>query len=529
MIRIIFFCLSLFSFTLLQAQRKIDVLHYTFRIGLTDSADYITGDALIRFRVLETTPSIQLDLTAVNTASAKGMKAGKVMMNGLPLTYTQGQYQLNITLPASVSAGDTAELQIQYGGIPTDGLIISENRYGRRTFFADNWPNRGHNWLPCVDEPGDKATVDFIVTAPQHYQVVANGLLIEETNLPNNKKLSYWREDVPISTKVMVIGVAEFAVQRSGTVAGCIPVYTWVYPEDRDKGFYDFAITNDILAFFIREIGPYGYRKLANVQSKTIFGGLENANTIFYAENTVTGTRKSEDLMAHEVSHQWFGNMATEKSFAHLWLSEGFATFMTVYYMESRYGKDTAIKMLQEDREQVILFARKNSNRPVVDNDPDYLQLLNANSYQKGGWVLHMLRQQLGHDVFMKAIRKYYADYAGKNADTRDLQHVFEQVSGKPLQAFFDQWLYRPGIPQVDVKWTYTAKTKKVELTVAQLTSKPFEFPLKVAIVCCDGKKQTHTLQVSKTSETFSFSVPDKVNSIQLDPDTSLLFEGTAH
>jgi len=171
--RIILFGLALISCLLLHAQRKIDVLHYTFRIGLSDSSDNITGDALIRFRMLETTPNLLIDLAAVNPATSKGMKAGKVMMKGLPLTYTQTEQQLNISLGAIVSAGDTAEIQIQYSGVPSDGLIISKNKYGHRTFFADNWPNRGHNWLPCVDDPGDKASVDFIVTAPQHYQVVS--------------------------------------------------------------------------------------------------------------------------------------------------------------------------------------------------------------------------------------------------------------------------------------------------------------------------------------------------------------------
>ena len=134
----------------------------------------------------------------------------------------------------------------------------------------------------------------------------------------------------------MVIGVADFAVNLSGTINECIPVYSWVYPEDRDKGFYDYAQAAEILPWFIKNVGPYAYKKLANVQSKTRFGGLENANTIFYSEHSVNGNRQSESLMVHEIAHQWFGNYATEKSFAHLWLSEGFATYMTILYMENK-------------------------------------------------------------------------------------------------------------------------------------------------------------------------------------------------
>ena len=128
---------------------------------------------------------------------------------------------------------------------------------------------------------------------------------------------------------------------------------------------------------------------------------MENANTIFYHENSIDGRRSSETLLSHEIAHQWFGNMATEKTFAHLWLSEGFVTYMTILYMENKYGKDTAAYMLEEDRQEVIAFA-KNSDRPVVDNTKDFMELLNANSYQKGGWVLHMLRRQLGGFYFLE-------------------------------------------------------------------------------------------------------------------------------
>src|SRR6266700_4268795 len=199
----------------------------------------------------------------------------------------------------------------------------------------------------------------------------------------------------------MVIGAAGFAVQYSGTINGT-PVYSWVYPENKEKGFYDYAQAVDILPFYIKHVGPYAYEKLANVQSKTIFGGMENAGAIFYSENTVTGTRVSESLLAHEIAHQWFGDMATETDWSHLLLSEGFATYMTILYFENKYGPDTARSMRTEDRNQVIEFAKK-YKKPVVDSSvTNYMELLNANSYQKGGWILHMLRMEAGDSAFWK-------------------------------------------------------------------------------------------------------------------------------
>lgn len=507
------------------SQRLVDARHYSYHIRLNDENDTIAGMARIVLNANETFKVFTLDLK--NISKGKGMVVTKVTCPP-PRALSGPQYihrdnKLTITMPQEIKKGDTAEVTVFYEGIPADGLIISKNKYGRRTFFADNWPDRGRNWLPCIEDPADKASVEFIVEAPQHYQVVANGIQVEESNIEANKKRTHWREDVPISTKVMVIGVADFAVQLSGVIDQCIPVYSWVYPENIQAGFHDYAQAAEIIPYFIKQVGPYGYKKLANVQSKTTFGGLENANTIFYAENSVTGTRRSESLLAHEIAHQWFGNMATEKSFAHLWLSEGFATYMTILYMENKYGADTARKMLLEDRQQVIAFARS-SDRTVVDNDNNYLQLLNPNSYQKGGWILHMLRRQLGDSVFWKSIRAYYARYAGKTADSKDLAGVFEEVAGKKLETFFSQWLYSPGIPQLNITWQYRPADKKVDVTVEQVQkgSTIFQFPLSVRI---GGK--TQEIVIRQKQEKFTITAKEPPTDLVVDPDVSLLFSAT--
>ena len=530
--RIAFACLLFIHAHTVFAQRNIDVINYRYEIELNDKNDTIIGKAMITFKATQSLQSVIFDLTT-SVGNNKGMNVGSIsiyswgsILTSTPVYKHSSEGLLMIDLPKKLNEGETLEIMISYKGIPSDGLIISKTKYGRRSFFADNWPNRGHNWLPCNDDPADKASVEFIVTAPQHYQVVANGIQVEETNLPEEKKRTHWIENIPISTKVMVIGVSDFAVNLYGFIDGCIPVYSWVYPEDRDKGFFDYSQAAEILPWFIKNVGPYGYKKLANVQSKTTFGGLENANTIFYAENSVTGKRKSEGLITHEIAHQWFGNMATEKTFAHLWLSEGFATYFTILYMEEKYSRDTAVAMLKEDRDQVIGFAKGN-NRSVVDHTKDYMELLNANSYQKGSWVLHMLRSELGDSVFWKSIRRYYSTYAGKTADTKDLQTIFESVSGKKLNTFFDQWLYSPENPKLKITWKYVAKEKRVAITVEQLQSKPFTFPLDIAIGVATSMPQIKKMNIAKKVETFYFPVKSSPVSISADPYTSLLFEGT--
>jgi aminopeptidase N len=522
-----FICCS----ALVKGQRNIDVLHYRYEIELNDRNDTIIGLASVSFTSKVELTTFYLDLI-ITEKTGKGMAVSRVEFNDPNLStpkFKQEAGKLKITATTPINKGETISVFIYYKGIPADGLIISKNKYGNRTFFSDNWPNRAHNWIPCVDDPADKATVEFIITAPSHYQVISNGVQIEETNLPDSKKLTHWKEDVPLPTKVMVIGVADFAVNNIGDV-NCVPVSSWVYPENKKEGFGDYAPAKEILNWYIKYIGAYAYKKLANVQSKTTFGGMENASAIFYYENSVTGKQQEDALIAHELVHQWFGNHVTEKSFAHLWLSEGFATYLTHIYLESKYGTDSLNKRMQKDKREVIEFV-KTEKKPVVDSTKDYMSLLNANSYQKGGWVLHMLRRELGDSVFKKAVRKYYEMYAGKNADTKDLQKIFETVSGKNLEQFFRQWLYTGENPKLEISWKYAEKGQQLSITVKQLQKMAFNFPLQVAIGISGGasKPQIKDLRITKQVETFNIPVGRKGFLFQtgIDPFVSLLCEYT--
>lgn len=493
---------------------SIDVQHYQFQITLTDASDTIEGITTLYIKFLKPTEEFNIDLK--NIVRGKGMKVSHITGTK---NFTHANDKINIVPDRKQNAGDSAQFTISYKGIPADGLIISKNKYGKRTFFSDNWPNRAHNWLPCVDDVADKASVEFEITAPVHYQVVSNGMQTEETNLPSKMKLTKWNEVIPLPTKVMVIGVAEFAVQLADVVNN-IPVYSWVYPENKIDGFYDYALAVEILKWFEDKVGPYAYSKLANVQSKTIFGGMENASAIFYKESSVDGAMTAEALIAHEIAHQWFGNMATEKSFAHIWLSEGFATYLTTMYMEEKYGVDTAMFLRLDDRQKVISFSRR-SGMPVVDTSTQkYMDLLNANSYEKGGWVLHMLRRQLGDSIFWKGIRQYYQVYAGKNADTKDLQKIFEDVSGKNLNEFFTNWLFKSSQPDIKIKWDYNPVSKNISLDISQSTT--FSFPLELEIKTKKGST-LHTIQVNKQHQQLQIPVKDQPVEIIPDPGVHLL------
>ncbi|MBK9452469.1 MAG: DUF3458 domain-containing protein [Bacteroidetes bacterium] len=507
----------------------MDVLRYDFELTLSDTTDEIKGKATIQLQLLKAAASVRLDLVAVG-ASKKGMKVKEVLSAGKSLEFRHSGESLEILWPENQPASTEFKLEIVYAGIPADGLIISKNEEDGRSFFGDNWPNRAHHWLPTVDHPTDKAPVGFTVLAPAHYQIVANGKLVEQKVFPDGHQISRWNNEAPLPTKVMVIGAADFAIQSVGNV-GEIPVSTWVFKKDEVAGFHDYAQGKTILEWFVKQVAPYPWDKLANVQSRTRYGGMENASCIFYADNSVTGDGSCEALMAHEIAHQWFGNSASEANWYHIWLSEGFATYFTHVYFEMVHGKEEAVKRLKRDRAAILSWPMAEQLAVVDSRIADLNQLLNLNSYEKGSWILHMLRDRVGDEAFFQGIKDYYAAFKFGNALSVDLENAMEKASGLDLDAFFKQWLYRPGFPKLDVEWKWSKgkKTVNIQLTQTQ-KGDPFVFPLDIAFLDADDQMiQTSTIEVTSMSQKASFTLPKAPASLVLDPNVKLLFQGTAH
>ncbi|MBT6006738.1 MAG: M1 family metallopeptidase [Prolixibacteraceae bacterium] len=503
---------------------SIDIQQYIFEIHLNDSTDKIEGKTTVFAKFLKPTQKATLDLVGFEGSTKTGMQISNILVDSISTKYTHENNQVLLHFNKTYKPDECASVIIEYSGIPADGLVISKNKFGDRTFFGDNWPDRAKHWLPTIDHPSDKASLEFRVFAPEHYKVVSNGYLLKETTLKKGVKLTHWKETIPIPTKLMVIGVARFEVKFIG-IFNSIPVSTWVFPQNRDDGFLDYSTGGKPLKFFSEIIGQYSYEKLAHVQSKTRYGGMENAGCIFYSEKSVTGKNNLERLIAHETAHQWFGNSVTEQNWHHIWLSEGFATYFTHVYKQNFYGEKIFREGLVNDRKKVIEFAYRNL-LPVIDTTvTNYMRLLNANSYQKASWFLQMLRERTGDSMFFESVQEYYSVFKDSTALTNDFRNIAEKVSKQDLEAFFQQWLWQPGFPKINFEWKQKSN-KKLKLKITQTQAEfLFTFPLDIELQLKNGKREIKKVIIDDWETEVLFQVEGKVENIILDPSVKLLFE----
>jgi len=512
-------------------QSGVDVLNYSFHLILSDDTDEIIGEATIDLRFLKDgLADFTLDLASVR--DGKGMSVSEVQMRGAALRFKHEGDVLRITLDSPSKASERRQFIVKYHGVPAKGLRILKNKFGERCFFSENWPNNARQWLPMIDHPYDKATSEFIVTAPIRYQVVANGLLQEETDLGDGRRLTHWKQSVAIASWLNALGVAQFSAHHAGLVKG-VELQTWVYHQEREAGAVWFeTIARQAVEFFSEHIGPYSYEKLANVEAAGFGGGTEHASAIFYGENSIlndpkTGVaRQGIGLIAHEIAHQWFGDAVTEKDWDDVWLSEGFATYFTLLYIEHYQGRDDFVFGLQRSREQVFNLEKRSPGVAVLHNNlADMKNVLNQIIYQKGGWTLHMLRGLMGTEKFWTGIRDYYRRYRDRSASTDEFRRVMEENSGLELSWFFQQWLARAGSPVIEGNWSYDAQSKRVVIELSQKQSgAAYRLPLEIALTI-EGAQKTEKFEMTSKQQRFEIAADKEPVAVTLDPNTWVLME----
>jgi len=462
-----------------------------------------------------------------------------VSLNGSAVNYDRPPELLNVQLPRPFKKGEKLRITINYHGRPKDGLIFANDRDGKPSATGDNWPNRVHQWIPCLDHPSAKATVTFTVAAPPREVVVANGKFITATR--NGAAPTVWRfeETRPIPSYCMVIAVSEGAkIESPGPIT---PLSYYVPQRDRAYAEKGFSAGAPAVAFFSQTIAPYPYEKLALIVGATRFGGMENSSAIVFT-STLFDLRarekvsthfgiptRIEEVVAHEIAHQWFGDSVTELTWSDLWLSEGFATYFAGLFIEKYDGEEAFLDYMKKAAERYFAY-EKGRNAPIHDVETlDLMRLLNPNNYEKGAWVLHILRKRLGEDAFFRGLRAYYLAHQGANATTEDLRDALEKASAKNLRDFFARWVYGSGHPTYEISWTTKAVSEKnvaVTITLNQTQAgEPFLDPVPVEIAI-DGFG-THREMITPNGRTTiaKFTFPRQPKTVTLDPDRTLLRE----
>jgi aminopeptidase N len=487
----------------------VDAINYRIEVEIADAGDRISGVTEILLEIKENgVKEVILDFAELTIDA--------VHDGDHPAKHDRNGDRLTVQLAAPRQAGEQCRLRISYHGSPKDGLFIKPNKYGDRAAFADNWPNRAHQWFPAIDHPYDKATAEYLITAPQRFDVIANGSLVEKVDRGNGMRLTHWRENVPIPTYCMVIGAAEFAIIEAGNWHG-VPLSYYVYPKDKPDAAKEFGRALQILQFDSELIGPFPYEKLALVESSTRFGGMENASAIFFDEKALNGKRTIEPTVAHEIAHQWFGDSVTESDWHHLWLSEGFATYFGHLFYEHADGHDRFIAFMLADK-QAYLTSNASKPRPIYDPDISNLfELLNANNYQKAGWMLHMLRHVMGDTAFFAGIRDYYQKYRDRNALTADFEDVMEHRYGRKLDWFFREWFYGTGHPVYDATWHWNDAARELRLRMIQKQDALFQMPLDVEFSVNHAIRR-ETVDAAQRDQTFTFKLDHKPERVSLDP-----------
>ncbi len=459
-----------------------------------------------------------------------------VNVDDVPARFERKPNRLNVQLNRPANKGDEVEITIKYHGIPRDGLILTKDRDGKPSATGDNWPDRVHNWIPCLDHPSAKATVTFTVTAPVRDLVVANGAV--EGSHGNFGGTTTWsfNERRPIPPYCMVIVVNEGTkLDASGLLT---PLSYYVPRIDRDYAMKGFSPAAPAVALFSQLVAPYPYEKLALIVGATRFGGMENSSAIVFGSNIFEPGKaqesmsarfgipeRIENVVAHEIAHQWFGDSVTESTWSDLWLSEGFATYFAGLFLQ-RYESEDAFRSYMKRAAERYFKYEETRRTPIHDSDTaDLFQLLNPNNYEKGAWVLHMLRSRLGDDAFFRGLRAYYNSHRDATATSGDLRAALEKSSGLNLKEFFESWVYGTGHPRYELSWTWSNETKMLNLVLRQLQPEP-AFPnfLTVEISTSSGSQQIVLKPVGKeTRQKLRMNGPP--TTINIDPANQVLKE----
>ncbi|MEM0287309.1 MAG: M1 family aminopeptidase [Nitrososphaerota archaeon] len=506
--------------------RPFNLEHIVLNITPDFTKQWIDASAVLTFQAKRSgVKELSLDFEGMRVKSVSLPEKGI-------LIFHQEAGKLVAELPAPSKLDEKFSVQIDYEGHPVKGLYFrgpDKDHPSRPTqLWSQGEDEDSHFWFPCIDSPVQKVTSEVIANVPANMTAISNGNLVDvKLDEAKGKKIFHWSQQKPHSTYLISLVVGEYVELKEE--ADGVQLYYYVYKGREEDAKRSFGETQAIMKFFIQKIGyPYPWDKYAQVVvSDFIFGGMENTSCTTLTDTTLHDEKahldfSSTSLVAHEMAHQWFGDLLTCKHWSHAWLNEGFATYFDALYTEESKGRDEFFYTLMQNLETYLEEVDKHYARAIVTHTYETpSELFDRHLYQKGSLVLNMVRAKLGDTDFWRSIQTYVKDNAFGSVETQDFARAIEKVTGINMDGFFEQWVTKLGHPVLNVE--YKEENSIASLRVQQKQDgDAFAFDLKV-LVQYKGDSELHVFPIKQKDQTIALRLRSKPSFITVDPEFELL------
>ena len=514
------------------------LIHTKLKVNFNFEEKQLNGEAWI-------TAKPHFYATSTFVLDAKAMLIHEISLDGNALNYNYDDYKITIKLPKEYTKQEEFTIYLKYTARPEkvkeQGNVAIKAAKGLYFINADGrdkhkptqiWTQgeteRSSCWFPTIDAPNQKTTQEIYITVPNKYKTLSNGKLISKTTEQGNRT-DYWKMDLKHAPYLVFMGVGEFEIIEDSYKD--IPVNYYVEKEYAKYAKDIFGNTPEMMEFFSEKLGvPFPWNKYSQIVVRDyVSGAMENTTAVVHGEQAyqtagqLIDQNTHENTIAHELFHHWFGDLVTSESWSNLTLNESFANYSEFLWQEFKYGQEAADMQMHEN---VMLYLDgQEANKKLVRFEYlDKEDMFDLVSYNKGGAILHMLRNYLGDEAFFTSLKTYLNEYKFKVAEAHQLRLVFEKVTGKDLNWFFNQWYFGANHPKIDISYDYNKLRKTVTVNVQQLQAQSFQFPLTLDIF--EGnKRRRETVFIENNDASFTFNFKIQPTLIQVNADGVLLCE----
>jgi|TARA_B110000483_G_scaffold140364_1_gene167611 aminopeptidase N len=519
-------------------EKTHDLMHTKLKVDFNFEEKQLNGEAWITAK-----PHFYASNTFV--LDAKAMLIREVSVNGKTVDFDYDGAEIKIKLPKKYTKEETFTVYLKYIARPEKviekGSAAITGAKGLYFINADgsdkNKPTQiwtqgetegSSCWFPTIDAPNQKTTQEIYITVPKKYVTLSNGALISQTN-QDTTRTDYWRMDQKHAPYLFFMGVGAFEI-----IADTYKDITVNYYVEKEYAEYAkdiFGNTPEMLQFFSEKLGvEYPWNKYSQIVVRDyVSGAMENTTAVVHGEQALQmpgqliDENKHENTIAHELFHHWFGDLVTSESWSNLTLNESFANYSEYLWQAYKYGEEAA-EMHWYENTKLYIEGQEAAKNLVRFNYVDKEDMFDLVSYNKGGAILHMLRNYVGDAAFFASLKTYLNKYQFKAAEAHQLRLVFEEVTGKDLNWFFNQWYFGANHPKLSISYDYNILRKTVTINIRQLQAEEFQFPL-----CLDifeaGKRRRETVFIKNNDASFTFDFKEQPRLIQVNADGVLLCE----